>query len=146
MLTLEDAIIYATNAHKGQKDLSGKPYILHCLAVMMKMDTDTERIIAVLHDIVEDTNVKFIDLIRDLGLTEEIVSAVECLTKQAWQKDYFEDYIKLIKKNPIARKIKLADLIHNMDFHRTLGREEMTEKDKDRIAKYYKARVYLLGE
>lgn len=145
MLTLEDAIIYATKAHKGQKDLSGQPYILHCLAVMMQMDTDTERIIAVLHDVIEDTNIDIFKLSKDLNITDEIFIALSLLTKKK-DEDYFYSYIKEIKKNPIARKIKIADLMHNMDFHRTLGREEMTEKDKNRIAKYYKARTYLIGE
>jgi (p)ppGpp synthase/HD superfamily hydrolase len=144
MLTLEDAIIYATKAHKGQKDLSGQPYILHCLAVMMQMDTDTERIIAVLHDVIEDTKTSFRKLYADLNITEEMIDCLSLLSRLPNQ-DYFE-YIKEIKKNPTARKIKIADLMHNMDFHRTLGREEMTEKDKNRIAKYYKARTYLIGE
>jgi (p)ppGpp synthase/HD superfamily hydrolase len=142
-LTLEQAISFASLVHAGQYDLSGQHYILHPLTLMMQMDTDTERIIAILHDVVEDTHVTFEHLIA-LGLTEEMLHVLKLLTREKTQ-DYFE-YVKKIKSNPMARKIKIADLEHNMNLKRTLGREDMTDKDKERIAKYYKAWTYLTGE
>jgi (p)ppGpp synthase/HD superfamily hydrolase len=142
-LHLEQAIAFASRMHSKQYDLSGQHYILHPLTVMMQMDTDTERIIAVLHDVLEDTETTVEHLIT-LGFTEEMVHVITLLTKEKDQ-DYFE-YIKKIKMHPMARKIKIADLEHNMNLKRTLGREDMTEKDKNRIAKYYKAWTYLTGE
>ena len=144
MLNIEDVIQYATKKHKGQKDLSGQPYILHPLNLMLKMGNDSERIVALLHDVIEDTDTTLLDLEIDLGLTDEMLVAIDLLTKD--EKEDYMDMIKRIKKHPIARKVKIADLEHNMDFHRTLGRECMNEKDKNRIAKYYQARVYLIGE
>jgi (p)ppGpp synthase/HD superfamily hydrolase len=143
MISLEKAIMLAADSHKGQMDLSGNLYILHPLTVMMKMDTDYERIIAVLHDTIEDTAMT-LNILQTYGFTEEMLRVLDLLTRKDGQ-DYF-DYIKEIKKHPTARKIKIADLEHNMDLKRTLGRENMTDKDKNRIAKYYKAWTYLTGE
>jgi (p)ppGpp synthase/HD superfamily hydrolase len=143
MISLETAIIVASEAHKGQLDLSGRLYILHPLTVMMKMDTDFERIIAVLHDVIEDTHITM-EHMEGFLKNEEMIRVLKLLTREKGR-DYFE-YIKEIKKHPTARKIKIADLEHNMDLKRTLGREDMTDKDKNRVAKYYKAWTYLTGE
>src|SRR5690606_4009556 len=108
MLTLEKAIIFATEAHAGQKDKSGQAYILHPLTVMSKMDTDTERIVAILHDVIEDTSYTLDDLQKLFHLSEEKLIAVDLLTKKEGY-DY-DKYIQNIKDNPIARKVKIADL------------------------------------
>ena len=144
MLTVERAITYAVEAHFGQKDKSGRPYILHPLHVMMQMETDTERVVAILHDVTEDSECTLKSLHSSLNITEEIHNALFALDK-----NNFEDYMQMIiaiKMNPIARKVKIADLEHNMDIRRVLGREQMDDKDKDRMAKYFKAWSYLKGE
>jgi len=143
MFTLEDAINIAVKAHKGQKDKAYESYILHPLHVMMQMDTDTERIVAVLHDVTEDSDITLLFL-KHMGITEEISLALFALDKNNFNS--YDEMIAVCKLNPIARKVKLADLEHNMTLKRTLGREEMNEKDKERIAKYYKSWIFLKGE
>ena len=146
MLTLEDAITLATKAHKGQKDLSGMPYILHPLHVMSKMDTITEMIVAVLHDVTEDTDYT-IEHIRCSGITEEINDALIMLDKNKHDKEnQYEKMIKIIKNNPVARKVKIADLEHNMDLRRIINREDMEEVDLERFRKYMWAWSYLTGK
>jgi len=145
MLTLENTIIFATQAHMGMRDKSGRSYILHPLSVMMRMDTDAERITALLHDVLEDCpSISLEDIRRDLKATQEILIALTLLTKTKGC-DY-DVYIEGIKDNPLACKVKIADLEHNMDLTRTLGRRNMTEKDMLRMAKYYKSWSYLTGK
>jgi (p)ppGpp synthase/HD superfamily hydrolase len=98
--------------HHGQLDKSGKAYILHPLAVMLRMDTDEERIVAVLHDVVEDTPITVADLLHD-GYPPEIVEAVDLLSRRHNQT--YSEYIQALAGNRIALKVKIADLIHNLD-------------------------------
>lgn len=115
--TLEEqlklAIKLASINHFGQKDKYNKPYILHLLYVMNKIDDVKCKIVGVLHDILEDTDITRNDLLN-YGFSEDIVIAVEILTKHKNQR--YMDYIENIKRNNIARKIKLIDLKHNMDL------------------------------
>ena len=149
MLTLDRAIALAVEAHTGQKDLSGVSYILHPLFVMSKMVTDTERIVAVLHDVTEDTD-HTLDGLCELGLTEEMHGALFLLDKNNHPGDTKEDryynMIHAIKLNPIARKVKIADLEHNMDLRRIIGRQKMNDKDKKRVEMYMWAWSELTGE
>ena len=126
------AIIIAYNAHINQKDRSGLPYILHPIHLAEQMDTEEECIVALLHDVVEDTEVTFEELEKDFSKT--IIDALKLLTHDK-DTDYFE-YIKKIKSNPLAKKVKLADLKHNSDETRL---ENITEKDITRNKKYVKA-------
>ena len=130
---LERAIEIAVKHHKGQIDKAGQPYILHPLRLMLAMPTEVERIVAVLHDIVEDTPITFEDL-RKLGFAEKIVAAIECVTKREGE-DY-DSFIERISHNPLATAVKLADLADNMDLSRL---SEVTEKDRERVAKYKRA-------
>ena len=132
-LHLGRAIELAKQHHKGQTDKVGKPYINHPLRVMNQMKSEDEKIVAVLHDIVEDTNISLNDL-RNEGFSEEVVSAVECLTKQDGEN--YDSYIERISFNPLAVKIKLADLEDNRDLTRL---PEVTDKDLERLEKYDKA-------
>ena len=132
-LHLGRAIELAKQHHKGQTDKAGKPYIEHPLRVMNQMKSEEEKIVAVLHDIVEDTNISLNDL-RNEGFSEEVVSAVECLTKQDGEN--YNSYIERISFNPLAVKIKLADLEDNRDL--TLL-PQATDKDLERLEKYDKA-------
>ena len=126
-LHLGRAIELAKQHHKGQTDKVGKPYINHPLRVMNQMKSEDEKIVAVLHEIVEDTDISFNDL-RNEGFSEEVVSAVECLTKQDGEN--YDSYIERISFNPLAVKIKLADLEDNRDLTRL---PEVTDKDMERL-------------
>ena len=132
-LHLGRAIELAKQHHKGQTDKVGKPYINHPLRVMNQMKSEDEKIVAVLHDIVEDTDISLNDL-KNEGFSEEVVSAVECLTKQDGEN--YDSYIERISFNPLAVKIKLADLEDNRDLTRL---PQVTDKDLERLEKYDKA-------
>lgn len=134
---LEKAIILATEAHQGQKDKGGECYILHSLRVMLCCQTEKQKIVAVLHDVLEDTKITEKDLIKE-GFCKEIVEAVVCLTKK--ENEYYFDYITRVKQNNIARVVKLADLEDNMNLNRI---KNVTEKDRQRVEKYKKAKQIL---
>jgi (p)ppGpp synthase/HD superfamily hydrolase len=131
--SLERAIELAVKHHKGQKDKAAQPYILHPLRLMLSMTTEVERIVAVLHDIVEDTTIT-LDNLRKEGFGEKIVSAIECVTKKDGEN--YDSFIERISYNPLATDVKLADLEDNMDLSRL---PEVTEKDLLRVAKYQRA-------
>lgn len=133
----ELALKIATEAHKGQVDKAGIPYINHPLTVASLVDTEEEKIVALLHDTIEDTNITEQDLI-DYGFPNEIVEAVKLLTHN--KNVPYMDYVAKIKDNELARKVKIADLTHNSDLSRL---KEITEKDKKRYEKYQKALLYL---
>ncbi len=130
---LEKAIQLAVNAHKGQTDKAGQPYLLHLFRVMLSGKTEEEQICGVLHDIVEDTEYTF-EYLKSEGLSDEVINALKCVTKKP-NEDY-DDFIDRISKNPLAIRVKLNDLKDNMNLNRL---SEITEKDKQRLTKYKKA-------
>jgi (p)ppGpp synthase/HD superfamily hydrolase len=125
--------------HKDQVDKSGMPYVFHPFHLAEQMDDEETTITALLHDIVEDTNTTFDDL-RELGFSDNVINALKLMTHDK-NVDYFE-YVKNISKNPIARKVKIKDLEHNMDTSRL---DEVTDKDLERVKKYKKCYKYLLN-
>jgi len=129
---LGKVLVLATNAHAGQFDRGGKPYILHPLKVMHYLKTDDEELqcIALLHDVVEDTDTSWKDL-EAIGCTERVLNAVRALTKQPGQT--YDEYKEVVFANEDAMRVKLCDLRHNTDIRRLKG---VTQKDIDRIAKY----------
>ena len=131
MHLVEKAIAIAVAAHAGEMDKEGKPYILHPLRLMMQMETAAEMITAVLHDVVEDTPITLADLGQE-GFPEVVLEALALLTHDTASSSY-EDYVAAIKPNPLARKVKLADLAHNMDVRRL---PQMGMKDFGRLEKY----------
>lgn len=134
---LELAIEVATQAHKGQLDKGGNPYILHPQAVAAALDSTENKIVAYLHDVVEDTKITLEDL-KEMGFTYRIVNSIRILTKS---KDIsYEDYLKSVKKDSNAWHVKMADIKHNMDISRI---PEPTAKDFARIEKYKKALAFL---
>lgn len=133
MGTLENAIKIAAQAHQGQKDKAGAPYILHPLRMMMRMKTEAEMITAILHDVVEDTDWT-IEKLREKGFSEEVLEAVECVTNR--EGESYEQFIERAGKNPIARQVKIADLEDNMNIQR-IG--EINAKDLERLEKYHKS-------
>ncbi|AKJ99327.1 MULTISPECIES: HD domain-containing protein [Pseudomonas] len=137
MSTLERAISISALAHEGQADKGGAPYILHPLKVMLRLSGDEERIVAVLHDVVEDTAVTLADL-RDAGFSEATLNAIDSLTKR--DGETYQAFIERAARDPMARRVKLADLAENSDLSR-LGTP--SQKDLERIAKYREAIDYL---
>ena len=142
MPTLEEAIALAAQAHRGQVDKAGQPYVLHLLRVMFRVETEQERIAAVLHDLVEDTGHTFDDL-RALGYPAEIVEALDCLTRRA--EESYEQFVERAAANPLARRVKLADIEDNMDIRRYIT---LTEHDLARLQRYLRAwqRLKAMGE
>jgi (p)ppGpp synthase/HD superfamily hydrolase len=130
---LDKMLLIVTNAHHGQFDKGGNPYILHPLKVMHYLKTDDEELMcmALGHDVIEDTNVTYKDL-RDAGISERVIAAIKCLTKQPGQT--LEEYKDVVFSNTDAMKVKMADLRHNSDIRRLKG---VTEKDMARMAKYH---------
>ena len=139
MADLEKAIELAVTKHKGQKDKAGRPYILHPIKVMLGNSGENEMIAGILHDIVEDTDCTIEDLMAG-GFPDAAIEAVKLLTHN--DNESYEDYLLKIKSNPVARKVKLADLKDNMDITRI---SNLTEKDLKRLQKYHKAWGILNG-
>ena len=136
------AMHIAYNAHHGQLDKSGAPYIFHPIHLAEQMENEASCCAALLHDVVEDTNITLEDLRKDFP--EEIVEAVRLLTHEKGVPDV--EYLTAIKANPIALKVKLADNAHNADQTRCCGIEVSEEKKARWRVKYARARAILLGE
>ncbi|MBZ4414923.1 HD domain-containing protein [Myxococcus sp. RHSTA-1-4] len=130
MSTLEDAISLAVEAHRGQRDKAGRPYILHPLRVMMRLETDEERTVAILHDVVEDTPWT-LERLRERGYPAPVLSALDALTKR--EGETYEAFVERLRPDALARRVKLADLEDNMDVRRL---EAVTPKDAERLARY----------
>ena len=120
-------------AHKDQLDKSGMPYVFHPFHLAEQMTDEAACVVALLHDVIEDTAYTPDDL-REMGFSEEVVAAI-CLMTHRDGVDYM-DYVAQIKTNPIARAVKLADLRHNSDVTRL---DKVTAWDKKRVKKYRKA-------
>ena len=131
---LDKMLVIATNAHSGQFDRGGNPYILHPLKVMHYLKSDDEELmcIALGHDVVEDTSVTYKDL-REAGISERVIEGIRALTKVPGQT--YEEYQESVFANEDAMRVKMADLRHNTDIRRLKG---VTDKDIARIAKYQK--------
>jgi (p)ppGpp synthase/HD superfamily hydrolase len=139
MATLERAIQIAAEAHFGQTDKGGQPYILHPIRVMLRMTTNEERIIGVLHDVVEDSEYSFEKLASE-GFSKEVIDAVAALTKLPG-----ESRIAAARRaaaHPLARTVKLADNAENMDLGRI---SNPTEKDLARLKEYEQVRIILMA-
>ena len=130
---LATMLVIATNAHNGQFDRGGAPYILHPLKVMHYLKSDDEELmcIALGHDVIEDTSVTYKDL-RDAGISERVIFGIRCLTKLPGQT--LEEYKEGVFSNVDAMRVKMADLRHNTDIRRLKG---VTEKDIARMSKYH---------
>ena len=141
MSTLERAIQIATEAHKGQLDKSGRDYIGHPLRVMAMGKTEDEKIVGVLHDVIEDTGWTF-EMLEAEGFSREVIEALRCVTKLSENENY-DDFIERVKKNPLAVAVKINDLTDNMDIRRL---PYLSDKDVKRLKKYLKAYKKLTGE
>ncbi len=140
MSTLERAVEIAREAHWGQLDKSGEEYIGHPLRVMAAGATLEEKIVGVLHDVVEDSSWT-LGMLSDEGFSQEVIDALRCLTKLPEGESY-DKYIARIKSNPLAVAVKLNDLSDNMDIRRL---PYLSDKDVKRLKKYLKAYKQLSG-
>jgi len=131
---LAKAIEIALKAHEGQVDKSGMPYAGHVMCVMQAGRTIDEKIVGVLHDIVEDTDWTFEALLAE-GFPAHIIDALRCVTKISEEEPY-EEFILRVKSNPLAVAVKINDLTDNMDIRRLA---EINDKDVQRLRKYLKA-------
>ena len=133
MATIEKAVEIAAKGHSEQKDKSDAPYILHPLRVMSRVNSIDEKIVAILHDVIEDTAYTESDL-RRAGFSDKVVDAVLCLTKKAGES--YDAFVDRAKSNPLARAVKIADIEDNLD---TLRLNELTDDDLERIRKYHRS-------
>jgi (p)ppGpp synthase/HD superfamily hydrolase len=134
---LEKAIAIAVEAHRGQRDRYGLPYILHPIRVMCSVGSVIEKTVAILHDVVEDTDWTFTDL-QEEGFSRTVLDALDSVTKR--EGEAYEEFVKRSANNPVGRKVKLADLEDNMDLRRL---RQITEDDKSRLQKYVNAWYFL---
>ncbi len=130
---LEKAIGIAVEAHRGKKDKYGAPYILHPLRVMSRLRTRQEQIVGILHDVVEDTDWTF-NRLREEGFPAKLLNALECVTKR--EGEPYEAFVQRSAGNPLARKVKLADLEDNMDVRRYPA---LYKDAAERLEKYLRA-------
>ena len=137
MSTFEDALALAAQAHKGQYDLAGAPYICHPMRVALAQSDERARIVAILHDVIEDTAVTYQDL-SAAGFDDEIIGAVEALTKRSGEKRI--DAAARAKANPLALQVKLADVADNMNLARI---SNPTAEDYARLREYEGVLAYL---
>ncbi len=137
---LEKAIEIAVEAHRGQIDKAGKIYILHPMRVMLKGRNETEMIVGILHDTVEDTPIT-IEMLRKEGFSEDVLTALECVTKQEGEE--YGHFIDRIMTNPLATQVKLYDIEDNMNRDRI---PFPSAKDEARFSKYEKYHKVLLNK
>jgi (p)ppGpp synthase/HD superfamily hydrolase len=137
--TLERAIAIAAKAHEGKVDKANAPYILHPLRVMLSLAKTEEQIVAVLHDVVEDSDIS-LEFLRKGGFSETVINAIDAVTKRDGES--YEAFVRRAALNPIGRRVKLADLKDNSDLSRI---SNPIEKDYKRSEKYQRAIELILS-
>lgn len=138
MSNLDTAIAIASKAHAGQVDKAGQPYILHPLRLMLKFRNEEEMIVAVLHDVVEDSDISLNEL-KNSGFSEAITQAIDCLSKRNGES--YDDFILRVANNALARKVKIEDIKDNLDLTRI---EHIDAKVLARVEKYHRALSLLI--
>ena len=139
MNKLKLAIEISKKAHFNQFDKSGEPYINHPLFVMHNVKTEEAKIVAILHDVVEDTSIT-LNYLKKCGFNSNIINALDCLTHR--KNESYDKYIERLSKNDLAKEVKLVDLKHNMDLRRL---KKIHIKDLIRYFKYIRSYKYLLN-
>ena len=129
----DKALQIAIRTHAGQKDKAGHDYILHPIRVSERCSDPRAKIVALLHDTIEDTNVTA-EYLREEGFTEEIVEAVLAVTRREGEE--YDEYVRRAAQNELGRMVKRADLEDNMDIRRL---SELTDRDVERLRKYLRA-------
>ena len=142
-MKLEAAIALATRAHEGQTDKAGAPYIKHPLRMMRAVEGSDAKMVAVMHDLLEDTFVTA-QYLEEAGYPAHIIAAVEAVTKRDDEHGDagYEKFIRRAAQNPLARQVKIADLRDNMNLSRI---SQPTEKDFERILRYEQSLEYLIN-
>jgi (p)ppGpp synthase/HD superfamily hydrolase len=154
MGNLQRAIAIAVEAHDGQTDKGGAPYILHPLRIMMSLKTEEEMIVGVMHDVVEDCSDKGFtwEYLEQQGFSKTVLDALRTVTKTPEEEKHFKslsgqdridaylEFVGRAKSNPIGRRVKRADIFDNLNVSR-IG--ELTQKDLDRLNQYKKAIEFL---
>ena len=147
-MNLEKAIQIAVDAHTGQIDKGNNPYILHPLRVMLSLENEEEKIVGILHDVVEDCDGWTYEKLRSEGFSENILDALRSVSKTDREEvefksaceenklKYYLQFISRAKENKIGKKVKIADLKDNLDISRI---NDITEQDKSRLKRYQKA-------
>lgn len=138
---LEMAMGIAVDAHRGQRDKQGRPYVLHPLRVMFRCQSEDDKIVAALHDVVEDCEGWTFARLRRLGFPKRILAALDCVTRRSGES--CTAFVRRSASNTIARRVKLADLEDNMDVRRL---PRITERDRKRLAKYLRAYRWLSAQ
>lgn len=139
MSTLDTAIAIACRAHTGQVDKSGGAYILHPLRLMLRFEDPEAQVVAVLHDVLEDSPITEAELAAQ-GFAAPILAALVCLTKR--EGEPYEDFIRRLAPNPLARRVKIEDIKDNLNLTRL---HTLSDKDLARVRKYHQALSYLNG-
>lgn len=125
-------------AHKGQKDRGGNDYFNHPLYVSNNVNTEAEKIVALLHDVIEDTNIT-LEYLEQQGFSEDILFAIDCITKR--NDELYDDYLKRVSNSMLATAVKLVDMEHNSDINRIPNPKQ---RDFDMIEKYKMGRLILI--
>lgn len=133
MNLIEKSLEIALRAYAGKIDKAGKTYILHPLRIMAKMETEEEMAVALLHDVIEDSELTAEDLLAE-GISPEVVNSVQTLTKQKGES--YEKFVVRVLDDRIACRVKMADIEDNINLLRL---KSVTQKDLERVAKYHKA-------
>ena len=136
----DKALQIAKRAHEGQKDKAGQDYIIHPIRVSERCDDPRAKIVALLHDTIEDSDVTA-DYLCEEGFTEEIVEAVVAVTHREGEE--YDDYVRRAAQNELGRMVKRADLEDNMDIRRY---RELTDRDVERLRKYLRAWQYIASD
>jgi (p)ppGpp synthase/HD superfamily hydrolase len=139
--TIDDALELVATKFRGVTDKDGEPYIMHCLRVMMGVSDPLVQQVALMHDLVEDTDVTLKDL-RDRGFCNAVVEAVDLVTHKS--EDSYAEYVIRLASNEIARQVKLSDLNDNYALNRVLYREDRLERDIKRIQRYLLSYQFLM--
>ena len=134
-MNLERAIEIAVSAHKGVKDKGGNPYILHPLRVMLSLNSEEEKIVGVLHDVVEDAEDWTFEKLQDEGFSNQILEGLQSVTKTSEDENY-DEFVQRALANTIGRQVKIADIKDNLDVTRL---DILTEKDVKRLQSYKKS-------
>ena len=147
-MNLEKAIKIAVEAHTGQVDKGGNPYILHPIRVMLSLDSEEERIVGVLHDVVEDCEGWTLERLKEQGCSDEIIEALQSVSKTPKEEaeyrslpedkklGHYLEFIQRAKANKIGRNVKAADIRDNLDISRI---DDITNNDIQRLKRYSKA-------
>jgi (p)ppGpp synthase/HD superfamily hydrolase len=131
----------ALDAHEGQVDKSGEPYICHPYRVMNNFVEEDKKIVSILHDTVEDTNVT-LDFLKENGFSDEIIDAIDAISKR--KNENRKSYIQRVSENKIATSVKLFDLMDNMNVSRI--KRKLEDKDIERLKKYHEEYLFLMDK